>query len=83
MSNINKDKCHLCRSSPVAVIYAPDGCNCSSEPVQALCMQHLVKVHSAGPITLLEDLTLDKVFSNEKSNFAADRFSFDKSVSTS
>lgn len=74
-------KCrHNCRSSPVVIVYAPDGCNCFTDPIQALCMQHLTKIHSTGPVKILEDLTLDKVFSNEEA--LSDFVSFDNSSSS-
>ena len=38
--------------SPVVGLYAmPHGCVCWSDPVQALCAQHIISAESAGPIT--------------------------------
>lgn len=44
-----------CRGAPVGVFHVPEGCNCWPDPLQALCAQHAVKVHSTGPITVLLD----------------------------
>ena len=39
-----------CSSCAVGVYHIPEGCNCFPDPVQALCEQHFIKVHSTGPI---------------------------------
>lgn len=41
----------LCRhgcADPVGIYHIPEGCNCFLDPVQALCAQHFVKLHSNG-----------------------------------
>jgi hypothetical protein len=58
--------CHPDRHPAVLVAYVPEGCNCFPNSIQSLCIQHWTKIHSTGPITVLEDLTLDKMFSHEE-----------------
>ncbi len=66
----HEPKCiHGCDNErhPVVVIaYVPDGCNCFPDAVQPLCIQHYEKIHSTGPVTVLEDFTLYKEFTHEK-----------------
>lgn len=45
-----------CASPAVEVVHAPAGCICWTDPVQALCEQHLLTMESAGPVTLILDL---------------------------
>ena len=33
----------------VAIVYAPEGCICFTDPVQALCEQHLLKLFDNVP----------------------------------
>lgn len=49
-----------CKSPPVAVIHAPDGCQCWRDPVQAVCAQHLMSCESVGPIHMLVDLRIER-----------------------
>jgi hypothetical protein len=35
------------------IYHIPEGCNCFSDPIQALCEQHFIKLHSTGPITTI------------------------------
>lgn len=42
------DKGHV-----VALVHIPKGCWCFPDPVQALCLQHLHKAQSMGPITII------------------------------
>jgi hypothetical protein len=42
-----------CQSHAVGIYYVPEGCNCFPDPVQALCEQHFIKLHSTGPITTI------------------------------
>lgn len=44
---------HRCPHHAVGLYYVPEGCNCFPDPVQALCEQHFIKLHSAGPITTI------------------------------
>jgi hypothetical protein len=37
----------------VALCHIPQGCWCWSDPVQALCLQHLMSAQSNGPIVIL------------------------------
>lgn len=37
----------------VGIYYVPEGCNCFPDPVQALCQQHFIKLHSTGPVTAI------------------------------
>lgn len=39
--------CRLCDAPATGIVYAPLGCACAPDPVQALCPQHLL---SAEPI---------------------------------
>jgi len=71
-------KCrHNCKGAAVAIVYVPEGCNCFVDPIQALCMQHLEKIHSTGPITILEDFTLDKVLTNDQKDSSSNYPSLD------
>jgi hypothetical protein len=56
-----------CSGAPVGVFHVPEGCNCWPDPLQALCAQHAVKVHSTGPISLLLDFRAPASEPNEKS----------------
>jgi hypothetical protein len=48
-------KCRFGCSSPVvAIIHAPQGCHCFSDPVQALCAQHALSI-DGGPVTPIID----------------------------
>jgi hypothetical protein len=42
-----------CPTHAVGVYHVPEGCNCFPDPVQALCEQHFIKLHSTGPITTI------------------------------
>jgi hypothetical protein len=44
-----------CPAAPVAIFHVPEGCNCWRDPVQALCAQHELTVHSTGPVSILLD----------------------------
>ena len=43
----------MCRSNAVGIYYVPEGCNCFEDPVQALCEQHFIKLHSTGAISTI------------------------------
>lgn len=45
-----------CTWPAAEVVYVPEGCICWSDPVQALCEQHLITLESIGPVTLIADL---------------------------
>lgn len=45
-----------CPSPAAAIVYAPGGCICWPDPVQALCEQHLITLETSGPTTTLLDL---------------------------
>lgn len=47
-----------CSDPVVAIVHAPAGCVCWSDPLQALCVHHLAKVQSSGPITIVADYRL-------------------------
>lgn len=49
-------KCRFGCDAPAVIVHAPKGCICWRDPVQALCMQHLITAESTGPITVLVDL---------------------------
>lgn len=42
-----------CEEPAVAIFYAPEGCLCWDDSVQALCWQHGDKVQSPGPIRMI------------------------------
>lgn len=44
-----------CDDPVVAIVHVPEGCNCWDDPLQALCVHHLMKAHSTGPIAVLAD----------------------------
>jgi hypothetical protein len=44
---------HGDRGLVVALAHIPEGCWCFSDPVQALCLQHLMKAQSNGPISII------------------------------
>jgi len=44
-------RCRFGHTDPVVGLFlVPAGCVCWSDPVQALCRQHLITAESAGPI---------------------------------
>jgi hypothetical protein len=45
-----------CKSPATAILYAPAGCICWSDPVQALCAQHIETLESNGPVTTILNL---------------------------
>lgn len=45
-----------CKAWATEVVYAPSGCICWKDPVQALCDQHLITMESQGPVALIADL---------------------------
>lgn len=47
MSSAPVIECRLCGAPAVGIYYMPRGCACASDPMQALCAQH---VHSAEPL---------------------------------
>lgn len=47
-----------CADPVVAIVHVPEGCVCWPDPVQALCMAHLAKVQSPGPISVAIDYRL-------------------------
>lgn len=50
---ISRIKCRFGCDDPVVIVYAPEGCICWADPVQALCAQHLAKIESVGTVTIL------------------------------
>lgn len=48
----------MCSAPPEVVVHVPAGCWCWSDPIQALCGQHLLTLESVGPIDVLIDMRL-------------------------
>jgi len=48
-------RCRFGCEAPVAIVHVPEGCICWSDPVQALCQQHLITAQSTGEIRLIVD----------------------------
>jgi hypothetical protein len=46
-------RCRFGCPNPIGIYHIPDGCVCWTDPVQALCSQHLTKVQSTGSINLI------------------------------
>lgn len=46
---------HHARAPVVALVHVPGGCVCFSDPVQALCRQHLERLQDGGriPVTII------------------------------
>lgn len=51
---IKSVKCRHGCDDPCGIYYVPDGCNCFSDPIQALCAQHLVKLPDVPCIWLVK-----------------------------
>lgn len=54
---MRKVRCRFGCDDPVAIVYAPEGCICWTDPVQALCAQHLAKIESTGEVIVLVKTT--------------------------
>jgi hypothetical protein len=54
-----KVQCRFGCRAPIGIFHVPAGCICFADPVQALCMQHLVKAESCGPITCIVDFRIE------------------------
>lgn len=48
--------CRFGCKGAIGIYYIPKGCICHSDPIQALCAQHLASAESTGPITLIVQL---------------------------
>lgn len=67
-------KCrHGCVDEPIGIYHIPEGCNCFPDPIQALCAQHFVKLHSTGRMIWL----LARVETNLTRSLSAIRIALD------
>lgn len=49
--------CRLCDAPAVGIYHMPRGCICASDPVQALCAQHIQR---ATPIAGMWEIPVDR-----------------------
>lgn len=63
--NFVTPKCDLCNSVSVAMIYAKNGCTCLENKYQRRCYQHLMRVADTDCFEIVEDYTVDKIFSKK------------------
>jgi hypothetical protein len=59
---VNRDvlpalRCRFGCDGPVGIFYVPAGCVCWTDPIQALCEQHVITAESCGPIDFILDLS--------------------------
>lgn len=55
--------CDLCSDVSVAMICAPKGCTCLANLYQRRCLQHVMRLADTDDFTIVEDYTVDKIFS--------------------
>ena len=58
-------QCSFCNDPAVGIWYLDEGCIGFVTKRQALCLQHLRSVEPLNNIELIEDLTMDKIFSQD------------------
>jgi len=55
--------CDLCPDTSVVMIRAEAGCTCLSNIYQRRCYQHVLRLESTDRFEVVEDYTVDKIFS--------------------
>lgn len=58
--------CDLCSDVSVAMVFAPAGCTCLANVYQRRCMQHMLRVQDTDTVEVVEDYTVEKIFSGTR-----------------